>query len=226
MKLSLPPKLVKKLVWVPVISFSKIFIPSYAFDALLCRNWLFSPPKLVTLWITLVSPSRALKNFVSEGPLYHRRKQWNSVSLFGLLTLPRGETFCISAGFGTTIALGWGRSQNKGFSMSVRSGTGSYLHLGAPKIRGLRWGSRTRRDLHYALLLRSRRDEGKKEGKKGNSWSWHWNPMAGACGNHEKPWDPFWPQKLLINDGSSSSSERSSADEIVVSKSTRNYGSR
>jgi hypothetical protein len=30
------------------ISFSKIFIPSYAFDALLCRNWPFSPPNLVT----------------------------------------------------------------------------------------------------------------------------------------------------------------------------------
>jgi hypothetical protein len=37
------PKLVEKLVWVPVISFCKIFIPSYAFDALLCRNWPFSP---------------------------------------------------------------------------------------------------------------------------------------------------------------------------------------
>jgi hypothetical protein len=37
MKLSLPPKLVEKLVWVPVISFCKIFIPSYTFDdALLC----------------------------------------------------------------------------------------------------------------------------------------------------------------------------------------------
>jgi hypothetical protein len=34
MKLSLPPKLMEKLVWVPVISFCKIFIPSYAFDAL------------------------------------------------------------------------------------------------------------------------------------------------------------------------------------------------
>jgi hypothetical protein len=33
MKLSLPSKLVGKLVWVPVISFCKIFIPSYAFDA-------------------------------------------------------------------------------------------------------------------------------------------------------------------------------------------------
>jgi hypothetical protein len=36
MKLSLAPKLVEKLVWVPVISFWKIFIPSYVFDALLC----------------------------------------------------------------------------------------------------------------------------------------------------------------------------------------------
>ncbi len=35
----------KKQDWVPVISFCKIFIPSYAFDALLCRNWLFSVPK-------------------------------------------------------------------------------------------------------------------------------------------------------------------------------------
>jgi hypothetical protein len=32
MKLSIPPKLVEKLVWVLVISFSKIFIPSYLFD--------------------------------------------------------------------------------------------------------------------------------------------------------------------------------------------------
>jgi len=37
-KLSLPPKLVKKLVWFPVISLCKIFIPNYAFDALLCSN--------------------------------------------------------------------------------------------------------------------------------------------------------------------------------------------
>jgi hypothetical protein len=38
MKLNLPPQLVKKLVWIPVISFCKIFIPSYAFDALLCKT--------------------------------------------------------------------------------------------------------------------------------------------------------------------------------------------
>ncbi len=33
MKLSLLPKLLEKLVWAPVISFGKIFIPSSAFDA-------------------------------------------------------------------------------------------------------------------------------------------------------------------------------------------------
>jgi hypothetical protein len=38
MKLSLPPKLVEQLVWVPVIFFCKIFIPSYGFDGLLCQN--------------------------------------------------------------------------------------------------------------------------------------------------------------------------------------------
>jgi hypothetical protein len=55
MELSLPPKLVEKQVWVPVISFCKIFIPSYAFDALLCRNWPFSSPNRLTLQITLLS---------------------------------------------------------------------------------------------------------------------------------------------------------------------------
>jgi hypothetical protein len=55
MKLSLPPKLVGKLVWVPVMSFCKIIIPSYTFDALLCRNCPISPPNRLTLQITLVS---------------------------------------------------------------------------------------------------------------------------------------------------------------------------
>ncbi len=32
----------KKLIWVSVISLCKIFIPSHAFHALLCGNWLFS----------------------------------------------------------------------------------------------------------------------------------------------------------------------------------------
>jgi hypothetical protein len=48
-KLSLPPKLVEKLVWVPVISYCKIFIPSYAFDALLCRNWAVLAPLIAKL---------------------------------------------------------------------------------------------------------------------------------------------------------------------------------
>ncbi len=65
MKLSLPPNLVDKLVWVPIISFCRIFIPIYTFDALLCRNWLVSPPSL-TLRITLL---RSL-NF---GPIYNKK---------------------------------------------------------------------------------------------------------------------------------------------------------
>ncbi len=52
MKLSLSSKLVEKLIWVPVILFCKIFIPSYAFGGLLCRNWLVSPPSHITLSIT------------------------------------------------------------------------------------------------------------------------------------------------------------------------------
>jgi hypothetical protein len=37
--------------WVPVLC---NFISSYAFDALLCRNWLFSPPTRLTLRITFM----------------------------------------------------------------------------------------------------------------------------------------------------------------------------
>jgi uncharacterized Fe-S radical SAM superfamily protein PflX len=55
MKLIFPPKLVEKLVWVPVILFYKIFIPSCAFDALLCQNWLFLHPNCMTLRITLLA---------------------------------------------------------------------------------------------------------------------------------------------------------------------------
>ncbi len=54
MKLTLPPKLVEKLVWVPVISFCKIFIPSDSFHGLLCRNWPFSPRHRLTLLITIM----------------------------------------------------------------------------------------------------------------------------------------------------------------------------
>jgi hypothetical protein len=65
MKLNLPPKLVEKLVWVPVISFCKIsfpvthLMPYYAKTgrsrhALLCQNWPFLPPNRLTLRITLL----------------------------------------------------------------------------------------------------------------------------------------------------------------------------
>ncbi len=53
-KLSVPPKLLEKLVWVPVILFCQIFIPSSVFDSLSCRNWPFLPPNCLTLGITLL----------------------------------------------------------------------------------------------------------------------------------------------------------------------------
>jgi hypothetical protein len=44
----------KNSVWVPVILFCKIFIPSHMSDALLSPNWPFSSPNRLTLWITLM----------------------------------------------------------------------------------------------------------------------------------------------------------------------------
>jgi hypothetical protein len=38
----------------PVISFCKIFIPSYVFDVALCWNWLFLAPDRLSLRITLL----------------------------------------------------------------------------------------------------------------------------------------------------------------------------
>jgi hypothetical protein len=65
MKLHLSPKLMDKLVWVPVISFSRIFIPSSVFDGLLSRNRLFSPPNCETLQRSLLcmncNPSKSFK---------------------------------------------------------------------------------------------------------------------------------------------------------------------
>ncbi len=49
------PNLVEKLVWLLVISFCKIFIPSYEFDALLCQNWPFSPPNIDNSNMVLLS---------------------------------------------------------------------------------------------------------------------------------------------------------------------------
>jgi hypothetical protein len=54
MKLSIPPELVEKLVWVPVILFYKISFPVTCLMPLLCRNWPFSPPNRLTVQITLI----------------------------------------------------------------------------------------------------------------------------------------------------------------------------
>jgi len=86
MKLNLLPKFMEKLVCVPVISFSKIFIPSYTFDALLCRNWLFSPPDRLTLRITLFS-LKPCAMFPNGGPTdctnSHRHTiHWNPVKIW------------------------------------------------------------------------------------------------------------------------------------------------
>jgi len=43
MKFGLPPKLMEKLVWVPIISFCKISIPSYTFDALMLKLAILAP---------------------------------------------------------------------------------------------------------------------------------------------------------------------------------------
>jgi hypothetical protein len=75
MKLSSPSKLVEKLVWVPAISFCKIFNHNYAFDGLLCQIGPFSPPNCMTLWITLLPSSSIifdtlilLRPSLDEGP--------------------------------------------------------------------------------------------------------------------------------------------------------------
>jgi len=82
MKLSLAPKLVEKLVWVPVISFCKIFIPSQVFDALFCRNWPFSPPNRVTLWITLLHQNC---NLTLHNVIWHEPLPFLSENYFNIL---------------------------------------------------------------------------------------------------------------------------------------------
>jgi hypothetical protein len=51
MKLSLSPKLMEKVVWVPVISFCKIFIPNYTFDAHIYASNIW-PTLRITLLLT------------------------------------------------------------------------------------------------------------------------------------------------------------------------------
>jgi len=56
-KISLGPRL-------PVILVLKIFIPRYAFDALICQNWSFSRPNRLTLGIALLDTKKTLDNFI------------------------------------------------------------------------------------------------------------------------------------------------------------------
>jgi hypothetical protein len=75
-----------KLVWVPVISLCKIYIPSYTFDALLSQTWQFSPPNRGTLLITLIAYRNylleSLSNFCKPWTLFLYWPQFNVVLYF------------------------------------------------------------------------------------------------------------------------------------------------
>ncbi len=66
MKLSLPPKVVEKPVWVPIILLPKIFSPIHMADGLLCRNGLFLSPNQETLQKpnSNISKTASFKNFI------------------------------------------------------------------------------------------------------------------------------------------------------------------
>ncbi len=57
MKLSSPPKLVEKLVWVPVILFCKISFPVTCLMPYYAKTGRSRPPNRLTLRITLLSAS-------------------------------------------------------------------------------------------------------------------------------------------------------------------------
>jgi len=121
MKLSSPPKLVEKLVWVLVISFCKFFIGSYTFDGLLGQNWPFSPPNHLSLGITLMYwPC----SNIWSGPIQHAFlvllvHQMSSFFLFV------GSKFCIQTGLISLVPwkvwvnpLGWGIAKIRGLGQS------------------------------------------------------------------------------------------------------------
>ncbi len=62
-KVSLPPKFVEKLVWVPVISFCKISFPVTHLMPILCPNWPFSPLKYADFMDNFI---RVYKDFNSQ----------------------------------------------------------------------------------------------------------------------------------------------------------------
>jgi hypothetical protein len=81
MKLSLPRKLVEKLVWVPVICFCKIFILSYMFDALLCWNWPFLSHVWCSIMLKLAILAPCLMLYYAETgrscPMFDALLCWN-----------------------------------------------------------------------------------------------------------------------------------------------------
>jgi len=70
MKLSLPTKLVEKLIWVPVTLFCKISFPvTYLMPYYYAKIWLSSPPNRPTLRIPLMYDETAHQNSSENGGL-------------------------------------------------------------------------------------------------------------------------------------------------------------
>jgi hypothetical protein len=98
MKLSLPQKLVGKLVCIPVISFRKIFITSYAFDAL------FSPASRMTLLrITLLCIKSNKELIVSRSPPIDM-KVWDNIIRWEMILMQIIGTIIIVNQLKTTIS--------------------------------------------------------------------------------------------------------------------------
>jgi hypothetical protein len=114
MKLSLPPKLVEILVWVPGISLCKILISSYTFNTLLCRNWPL--PNRETLQITLLwsdicflqkaghfrKRNKRAIHFLKLSPLFFFFFLWYLVH-----TKKRKRNFCMCFMLANTLRAGW-----------------------------------------------------------------------------------------------------------------------
>jgi hypothetical protein len=87
------PKLVEKLIWVPVISFCKIFIPSYTLDALLSQNWPFLPPNRITLRITLMKGLHFMCYYLTSYQGCFHKQLFFSILLLGRLLAIKSYAF-------------------------------------------------------------------------------------------------------------------------------------
>jgi hypothetical protein len=81
MKLNLPPKLVEKLIWVPVISFLLISFPVTHWMAYYAETGLSRPPNRLTLQITLLSLNKTWVNVLTRDPHSGGRLNCTSNSL-------------------------------------------------------------------------------------------------------------------------------------------------